>query len=134
MPFYHTTIRPGLLPTQARQGFANDVVAVHCGVTGAPPSFVHVLVTEDHDGALPPGVNAHVAGVIRAGRTDEQKQEIVDRLDASLADRAGVDVASVTTTTRDVEASFTMEGGELLPEPGSPEEDRWKAIGAGAES
>ena len=134
MPFYHATIRPGLLPTTARQGFVNDVVDVHCGVTGAPPSFVHVLVTEDHDVTLPPGVSARVTGVIRAGRTDEQKQQIVDRLNASLAERAGVDVVSVTTTTRDVEASYTMEGGELLPEPGSPEEERWKALGADVRS
>ena len=36
MPFYHATVRPGLLSSSAREGFANDVVDVHCGVTGAP--------------------------------------------------------------------------------------------------
>ena len=130
MPFYHATIRPGLLPPTPRQGFANDVVDVHCSVTGAPPSFVHVLVTEDHDGALPDGTGAVIAGTIRAGRTDDQKQEIVDRLNAAIAERAGLDLTAVATTTRDVQASYTMEGGEVLPEPGSPEEERWKTIGA----
>lgn len=134
MPFYHATIRPGLLPPTARQGFANDVVDVHCSVTGAPPSFVHVLVTEDNDGSLPSDKSAVVAGTIRAGRTDEQKQEIVDRLNAAIAHRAGLDLATVTTTTRDVQASHTMEGGQVLPEPGSPEEERWKAIGTGVSS
>ncbi len=129
MPFYHATIRPGLLPPTAREAFANDVVDVHCGVTGAPPSFVHVLVTEDHDDVLPAGSNAVVAGTIRAGRTDEQKDEIAERLSSALAGRADVDPASVSTSTRDVQASYTMEGGEVLPEPGSPEEERWKAIG-----
>jgi hypothetical protein len=28
----------------------------------------------------------------------------------------------------DIEASYVMEGGKLLPEPGSPEEDDWKAL------
>ena len=28
----------------------------------------------------------------------------------------------------DIEASYVMEGGKLLPEPGSPEEDDWKVL------
>ena len=40
---------------------------------------------------------------------------------------AGVGADTVSTSSRDIGASFTMEGGELLPEPGSPEEDAWKA-------
>ncbi len=134
MPFYHATIRPGLLPAAQREGFANDVVEVHCGVTGAPPSFVHVLVTEDTAGTLPEGANAIVAGTIRAGRTTAQKAEIIDRLNAAMAQRSGNAVATVSTTIRDVQASYTMEGGEVLPEPGSPEEERWKAIGSTVES
>jgi hypothetical protein len=30
----------------------------------------------------------------------------------------------------DVEASYLMEGGKLLPEPGSSEQDDWKALDA----
>ena len=52
MPFYHATVRPDLLSEAERRRFAADVVDVHCDVTGAPPSFVHVLVTDDHDGVL----------------------------------------------------------------------------------
>ena len=47
MPFYHAHVRPGLLDLAGRSAFSNDVVEVHCGVTGAPPSFVHVMITED---------------------------------------------------------------------------------------
>ena len=70
-------------------------------------------------------------GTIRSGRTDEQKAEMADRLSAALAARGGIEPTSVTTTTRDIEASYTMEGGALLPEPGSPEEAAWKLIGSG---
>ena len=48
--------------------------------------------------------------------------------------RAGVGAATVSTTIRDVQASYTMEGGEVLPEPGSPEEERWKALGTAVRS
>ncbi|MEM7286159.1 MAG: tautomerase family protein [Actinomycetota bacterium] len=130
MPFYHALVRPGLLADDAREGFANDVVEIHCGVTGAPPSFVHVLVTEDDAGRLGEDAEASIVGTIRAGRTDEQKAEMTGRMSEALARRAGVAAADVTATTRDIEASFTMEGGQLLPEPGSPEEEEWKLIGS----
>ena len=130
MPFYHALVRPGLLPEDAREGFANDVVEIHCGVTGAPPSFVHVLVTEDDAGRLAEGHTASIMGTIRAGRTDDQKSEMTGRMATALASRAGVDADTVTATTRDIEASYTMEGGQLLPEPGSPEEEAWKLIGS----
>lgn len=101
---------------------------MHCGVTGAPPSFVHVMVTKD-SGSLPEGQNGRISSTIRAGRTDDQKIEMSDRLVALLAQRAGVDAASISATSRDIEASFTMEGGALLPKPGSAEEEAWKAAG-----
>ena len=134
MPFYHAIIRPGLLDVTRRQQFAQDVVEVHCDVTGAPPSFVHVLVTEDHDGRLPEGQNGRVAGTIRSGRTDAQKADLCSRLDSALAARAAVDRDTVSTATTDIDASYTMEGGSLLPEPGSPEEEAWKLIGSSGTS
>ena len=68
MPFYHAHVRPGLLDLEARTAFSGDVVDVHCGVTGAPPSFVHLFVTEDADGRLPAGVNGAINGPVSAGR------------------------------------------------------------------
>ncbi|MEO0493796.1 MAG: hypothetical protein AAF081_10310 [Actinomycetota bacterium] len=128
MPFYHAHVRPGLLDLAARQAFSNDVVDVHCGVTGAPPSFAHVMVTED-SGSLPDGQNGLISSTIRAGRTEDQKVEMSEQLSALLAQRAGVDAATISATSRDIEASFTMEGGALLPEPGTAEEAAWKAAG-----
>ncbi len=127
MPFYHAIVRSDLLDQDQRQGFSQDVVDVHCGVTGAPPSFVHVMITEDDRGRLPEGRNGMVNATIRAGRTDGQKAEITSRISQALAERAGVPVESVEARTRDIEASYTMEGGALLPEPGSAEEEAWKA-------
>lgn len=125
MPFYHALVRPDLLDLTQRQRFAEQVVEVHCDVTGAPPSFVHVLVTEDDQDQLADPHTAAINGVIRAGRTDAQKAEIATRLSRALAETAAVDPASVQAATRDIQASYTMEGGALLPEPGSPEEQEW---------
>lgn len=125
MPFYRTNIRPGLLDVDRRATFSQDVVDVHCGVTGAPPSFVHVMYTETD--AMPDGIDGQVFGTIRSGRNGDQKREIAARLSALLAERAEVSVDAVTVATADIEASYTMEGGVLLPEPGSAEEEAWSA-------
>ncbi len=126
MPFYQALVRPGLMTETQRQSFAGDITDVHCSVTGAPRSFVQVLITEDDQGHLPNDRTATVSGTIRAGRTAAEKAEISDRISHALAERAGVDPDSVHTSTMDVDASYTMEGGVLLPQPGSPEEAAWK--------
>ena len=130
MPLYRTLTRPGLLTLEQREAFANDVVDVHCGITGAPRSFVHVLYAEDDEGRLDEGQNALVFGTIRHGRNDEQKQAIASQLTEALAGHADIEPSTITAVSMDINASYTMEGGKLLPEPGSPEEEEWKAIGS----
>ncbi|MEM7140436.1 MAG: tautomerase family protein [Actinomycetota bacterium] len=126
MPLYRVFTEPGLLDEPARKAYAADVTRIHCELTGAPPDFVHVLHAESDDGRLG-DARANVFGTIRAGRTDQQKADIVEQLGEALADRAGIDASAVSVSTMDVEASWTMEGGRLLPEPG--DEGAWKAEG-----
>ena len=130
MPFYQTTVRPNLTTEDQRRQFAAAVVEVHCDVTGAPPSFVHALVVDDPGSRLETNEAASIHGVIRAGRTDAQKAEIVERLRTALAEIVNLPVDQISASTRDIEASFTMEGGVLLPEPGSPEEAAWGQVAA----
>lgn len=130
MPLYRVLSRPSLLSEQQRIAFSQDVVDIHCGVTGAPRSFVHVIFAEDDDGKLDDSMEAMVLGTIRNGRNETAKQEIREGLSKALAARVNVDAAKVATLTVDIEASYTMEGGKLLPEPGSPEEEEWKALGS----
>ncbi|MEM1332806.1 MAG: hypothetical protein AAGG08_05050, partial [Actinomycetota bacterium] len=69
-------------------------------------------------------------GTIRGGRTGDQKGEIRDRLTALLAERSGLEPATIRIDSIDIDASRTIEGGVLLPEPGSAEEEEWKTAGA----
>ncbi len=127
MPLYRTIIRPGLIDVGARQDFAGDVVDVHCGVTGAPRSLVHVLYVEDDGGRLADDHDAVVLGTIRHGRTGDQKERISAALTEALARRAGIPADAIGVRIADIPASYTMEDGKILPEPGSPEEEAWKA-------
>ncbi len=123
MPLYRIAIHEGLSTEAQRAAIAKEVVRVHCGVTGAPPSFVHAFFSEVPAEKLPEGKAAFVLGTIRWGRTDEQKAQIVNDLTKSVADTLGREAAEVGVTTVDIPSKWNMEGGELLPEPG--EEEAW---------
>ncbi len=127
MPLYRTIIRPGLIDVDGRQRFAGDVVDVHCGVTGAPRSLVHVLYVEDDGGRLADGQDALVLGTIRHGRSGDQKERITAGLTEAMARRARIAADAIGVRIADIPASNTMEDGKILPEPGSPEEEAWKA-------
>jgi len=125
MPLYRCAIRKGLSTEDQRAQIAKEVVRIHCGVTAAPPSFVHAFFQEVPETDLPDGKTAFVLGTIRWGRTDEQKAQIVGDLSRSIAETLGREASEVGVVTVDIPSKWNMEGGELLPEPG--EEDAWLA-------
>ena len=123
MPLYRCTLKEGLSTEAQRAAIAKEVVRVHCDVTGAPATFVHAIFAEAEAAALPDGLDAFMLGSIRAGRNDEQKASI----HSQLADFIGTTLGTpaVRVVTADVPASWVMEGGDILPEPG--EEAEWLA-------
>lgn len=125
MPLYIVNSKSGSLPSSAKSKIAADVTRIHCDVTDAPPKFVHVFFFED--GPTPPlgDKSAMVYGQIRAGRTDAQKAQIAQEMAASLCEHTGLDADGVHAFTTDTPASWVMEGGDVLPEPG--EEEAWLA-------
>jgi phenylpyruvate tautomerase PptA (4-oxalocrotonate tautomerase family) len=123
MPLYRFAIREGLSTEEQRARIAREVVRVHCGVTAAPPSFVHAFFQEQPESNLPDGLAAFVLGSIRWGRTDEQKAEIVSELKKSVSTALGCRSSEVGVVTVDIPSKWNREGGALLPEPG--EEEEW---------
>ncbi len=128
MPFYHAIVRPEVLAPADREALSKDVTNVHCDVTGAPRTFVHVLYTVDDANRLPDDIDVLYRANIRSGRTTEQKAELTTRLQNATAERTSASASRVAIQIEETEASFVMEGGSLLPEPGSPEEEAWKAL------
>lgn len=125
MPLYICNARAGTVPKEAKIGIAEDITRIHCAVTGAPPTFVHVFFFED--GPQPPlgDKAAMIFGQIRAGRTEAQKAQICEEMGEALAARARISREDLTVFTTDTPASWVMEGGDVLPEPG--EEEAWLA-------
>ena len=125
MPLYICNARKGALDATANTRIAAAITDIHCEVTGAPPIFVHAVFFEEapqfplDDRAL------FVRGTIRKGRTGAQKEAIATAISAALAEHGGVSLDDTATQIRETPASWVLEGGEIMPEPG--EEAEWFA-------
>lgn len=128
MPLYMVNSKAGAMPEGAKARIAEDLTEIHCRVTDAPPTFVHVFFFEE--APMPPlgEKSAMVYGQIRAGRTDAQKAQIWSEMAAAVVKHSGIAANEVHAFTTDTPASWVMEGGDVLPEPG--EEEAWLAAHA----
>ncbi|MEL7198480.1 MAG: tautomerase family protein [Pseudomonadota bacterium] len=125
MPLYICNAKAGAVPEEAKAKIADDVTRIHCEVTDAPPTHVHVF--HFADGPMPPLGDKSVMlyGQIRHGRTDAQKADTVAQMTASVIEHTGLSQDAIHVFTTDTPASWVMEGGDVLPEPG--EEEEWLA-------
>lgn len=125
MPLYRCFAAPGELDGSQRSSLAQAITEIHCELTGAPPTFVHVQFHPDRADQPTPLV---LHGGLRAGRSAELTQQIIERCTAALADIAAVSTDQISMRTSETPASWIYEGGRVLPEPG--EEAAWLAAHA----
>jgi len=125
MPLYICNATPGAVPEAAKEKVARDVTRIHCDVTDAPAKFVHVFFFENAPNPPLGDAQAVLFGQIRHGRTDEQKAQIGREMAVSLQKHTGLEPSEIKAFTADTPASWVMEGGDILPEPG--EEEAWLA-------
>ena len=125
MPLYICNAVKGVIPEEAKRKIAADITDIHCEITGAPRTFVHVFFFEDAPQLPIDGKSVFLFGSIRAGRTDGQKSNLLNRMKASIFAHAGIAIEDIIADTTDVPASWVMESGDVLPEPG--EEEAWLA-------
>ncbi len=125
MPLYRCTVAEGLTTLEQRSLIAKQITRIHCETTGALPGFVHAFFAEAAKRKLPDGKQAVVLGSIRAGRTPEQKEQLISEMRSAIASILGRAADEVQVATVEVPARWVMEGGHILPEPG--EEEEWLA-------
>ncbi|GAA6168139.1 tautomerase family protein [Sessilibacter corallicola] len=131
MPLYLCSSPSGSIPQNLKQKISQAITDVHCNVTGAPSTFVHVFFFEEDKlqvlqnlwGGVSSGAQYQLFGNIRSGRTEETKSTLVNGMCQAVADVLDVELDNVAMATKDIEAKWVMEGGDLLPEPG--EEAAW---------
>ena len=128
MPYYRCLIPRGALDKDQRSRIAAAFTDIHCGISTAPRSFVHVAFMEvngsgsiaDSHGSrtLEYDTPYFIAGGNRAGRPQKIREQILDELMDRLSEIASVPRADVSGHISEQPASWTMEAGQLLPEPG----------------
>ena len=116
MPFYRCQVPPNALSLDQRQELARAIADTHCGITNAPRKFVQVVFEEEP--ADPQPAPFFINGYNRAGRPPETRDEILAGLREAFARVAGVPLDDVSGRIVEGQASWTMEGGQILPEPG----------------
>lgn len=132
MPYYRCIIPKDALTFEQRQEIALAFTDIHCGSTGAPRSFVSVAFFETPEGEQSEfGSEYYLDGGNRAGRSEEVKQQLLDDLTRAFSDISGVPANQIPGRIRENPASWTMEGGFVLPEPGQ-EGPEWYAAAAAA--
>lgn len=115
MPYYRWSVPKDSVPYDKRAEVALAVTDIHCGSTGAPRSFVHVVfdeAEEQHD------TRYFLDGFNRAGRPDELKAQLLSDLVGSFSEIIGAPADECSGRIHEGPASWTMEGGMVLPEPG----------------
>ena len=114
MPLYRCTTPAETLDDAKRKAIARAITTIHCELTGAPATFVHVQFFD--------GPEATIHGGIRAGRDAELTERLIERCVREVGEIAGLGFSMRTSATN---ASSIFEGGRVFPEPG--QEADWLA-------
>ena len=115
MPIYTCTTNESTLSAQTKKALAGEFGTIHSAINHVPSTYVNVVFHElPADSVYTDGVPASpvlVSGWIREGHPKAETTR--------LATEIGAAVTGVSP------ASFAVEGGSVLPEPG--EEAAWIA-------
>ncbi len=129
MPMYTvTTNKP--MAIAKRQELARVIMNIHCGLTHAPKTFVNVVYSQNV--SLQNGIAINVLGNVRKGRTPEMNGQLTKDMHEGVASFLNISLNLVELSLFEVNASWVMEGGNILPEPGEEDDCEWLQEESGA--
>jgi phenylpyruvate tautomerase PptA (4-oxalocrotonate tautomerase family) len=127
MPTYTVTTTEGNVSDETKASVAAEITKIHSTVTGAPTAFVHVVFHElPATNVFSDSAPSHpllITGLTRAGRADREKAQLAQDVSAASSRLTGIPEAHILVIIEDTPARFAVEGGRILPEPGT--EDDW---------
>lgn len=126
MPIYRFKVPTDSVPFEQREKIAVDVTDIHCSSTLAPRHFVHVFFDEQPKGNSDYPTRYYLDAINRAGRPQEVKDALLNDLLNSFVTHTGVPRDQISGRIGETPASWAMEGGAVLPEPGN-ETAEWYA-------
>ena len=122
MPVYNCISPEGSLSDAVREKVATGITDAHCKSTGAPRNFVHVFFRETSSTRFDKPY--FIDGVNRAGRPEGVVLALKEDLRKAYSEGAGIALDQIGARISETPASWIMEGGDILPEPGE-EDEKW---------
>ena len=129
MPIYTCTTNQSTLSADTKKALAGEIEAIHSEINHVPSTYVNVVFPElPADSVYTDGVPASpvlVSGWIREGHPKAETTRLATEIASAVTRIAGVPAERVLVVFETSPASFAVEGGRVLPEPG--EEAAWIA-------
>jgi phenylpyruvate tautomerase PptA (4-oxalocrotonate tautomerase family) len=129
VPVYTCTTNTSTLTAGTKAALAGEIATIHSEINHVPSTYVNVVFHElppesvYTDGA--PASPVLVSGWIREGHPKAETTRLATEIAAAVTRITGVPAERVLVVFETSPASFAVEGGRVLPEPG--EEAAWIA-------
>jgi len=129
VPVYTCTTTESTLSVDNKKALAREIASIHSDINHVPSTYVNVVYHElPADSVYTDGVPANpvlVNGWIREGHPKAETTRLAVEIASAVTRVAGVPAERVLVVFVTSPASFAIEGGRVLPEPG--EEAAWIA-------
>ena len=129
MPIYTCTTTESTFSAHTKQALAGEIASIHSAINHVPSTYVNVVFHElPADSVYTDGVPASpvlVSGWIRDGHPKTEVTRLATEIAAAVTRVTGVPTERVLVVFQSSPASFAVEGGRVLPEPG--QEQAWIA-------
>jgi phenylpyruvate tautomerase PptA (4-oxalocrotonate tautomerase family) len=129
VPIYTCTTTESTLSAQTKKALASEIASIHSEINHVPSTYVNVVFHElSPDSVYTDGVPASpilVSGWIREGHPKAEVTRLATEIATAVTRIAGIPADRVLVVFESSPASFAVEGGRVLPEPG--EEAAWIA-------
>jgi phenylpyruvate tautomerase PptA (4-oxalocrotonate tautomerase family) len=129
VPIYTCTTNESTLSAQTKKALAGEIGTIHSEINHVPSTYVNVVFHElPADSVYTDGVPASpvlVSGWIREGHPKAKTTRLATEIASAVTRITGVPTEQVLVVFESSPASFAVEGGRVLPEPG--EEAAWIA-------
>lgn len=131
MPVYQVAHAGIPFTLMQRDKIARGITRIHHDVTNAPEPFVRVVFEPMPFGNIYTAgeVDASIVllGNVRAGRSEVQRQQLVERCYALLREVTGADPTQIVIGLNELPSTWLMEAGFFMPEPTDEAESAWIA-------
>jgi phenylpyruvate tautomerase PptA (4-oxalocrotonate tautomerase family) len=129
VPIYTCTTSESALPGPTKAALAAEIATIHSEINHVPSTYVNVVFHElPADNVYTAGVPSSpvlVSGWIREGHQKAEVTRLATEIATAVTRIAGVPAEQVLVVFQSSPASFAVEGGRVLPEPG--QEQAWIA-------